>query len=151
MARLIEVIENKVIEGKGTENSPIREVLQIFSKDGELLADWDPVEIENAFKFRRLMNGQAIADSIPKPPAADHFRTRRTADEPILSDTWVHVLAIATTFRYGDGKLLWTTARFDPMLPTPAAKDIPYWRLMPEIPADALEIWETIPMFEAGK
>lgn len=38
------IILEEVKRGKGVEGDPIRNVRQIYSKDGELLAEFDPVE-----------------------------------------------------------------------------------------------------------
>ena len=42
-ARVIQVIETKAMRGSGTPKQPIREVIQYWSFDGELLAENDPL------------------------------------------------------------------------------------------------------------
>ena len=42
MAKLIEVIESHTLKGKGTDDSPLRNVYQLFTKDGELISEHDP-------------------------------------------------------------------------------------------------------------
>lgn len=43
-ARVIQVIETRAICGAGIENDPIREVIQYWSFEGELLAEHDTIE-----------------------------------------------------------------------------------------------------------
>lgn len=42
-ARIITVIETRSIRGHGITNDPVREVVQYWSTDGDLLAESDPV------------------------------------------------------------------------------------------------------------
>jgi hypothetical protein len=42
-AKVIQVIVTEAIEGRGTEDDPVRNVLQYWSLDGKLLAKVDPV------------------------------------------------------------------------------------------------------------
>lgn len=44
-AKIIEVIETDVCRGEGTDLDPCRRVKQYWSKDGELLAEKDPVTV----------------------------------------------------------------------------------------------------------
>lgn len=44
-AKVIEVIETIAIKGTGTENDPIREIIQYWSTKGEWLAENDPYEL----------------------------------------------------------------------------------------------------------
>ncbi|MBQ8435309.1 MAG: carboxypeptidase [Oscillospiraceae bacterium] len=45
-ARIIAVIRTTALRGLGTENDPVREVIQYWDLDGNLLAEKDPVARE---------------------------------------------------------------------------------------------------------
>jgi hypothetical protein len=47
MTKIIEVIETYVNKGKGTEESVIRQVYQLWTKDGKLIFENDPCPEEN--------------------------------------------------------------------------------------------------------
>jgi hypothetical protein len=38
------IITNNLVRGKGVEGDPMRKVLQVWSMDGELIAENDPVK-----------------------------------------------------------------------------------------------------------
>lgn len=42
-ARVIQVVETRAIMGAGTQEDPVREVVQYWSFDGEKLAERDPL------------------------------------------------------------------------------------------------------------
>jgi hypothetical protein len=46
MARIVEVIYAEQIRGRGTEKNPTRRVQQLWTKEGELLDELDPVMLE---------------------------------------------------------------------------------------------------------
>ena len=48
MARIIELILSLEQRGAGTEISPYRDVQQLYTKDGYLVAEYDPVGVRRA-------------------------------------------------------------------------------------------------------
>lgn len=42
MAKIVELIETDELVGAGTEDNPSRRLQQLWSKDGRLIADFDP-------------------------------------------------------------------------------------------------------------
>jgi hypothetical protein len=42
-AKVIQVIETKALRGEGVEGDPVRDILQYWTLDGRLIAEWDPV------------------------------------------------------------------------------------------------------------
>lgn len=56
-ARLVELLEVTVVEGKGTEECPVRHVTYYFRKDGEQVARRDQWEEEERGKATPRANG----------------------------------------------------------------------------------------------
>ena len=42
--RVMQVIQLRICRGKGIEGDPCREVVQIYTLDGELIAENDPIQ-----------------------------------------------------------------------------------------------------------
>jgi hypothetical protein len=55
-AKLREVLEIKIAEGEGTRESPIREVIYLCNKDGEVITRLDNYKTEEKFYFEESPN-----------------------------------------------------------------------------------------------
>ena len=50
--KLIEVIESYELRGTGIEKNPIRTIRVYYTKDGEVLAEYDPLLARPEFPFK---------------------------------------------------------------------------------------------------
>lgn len=68
-SQTMEVIRTIVLEGEGTEQSPARDVHYYYSKDGILIAVFDPAGITT------LKNGVVYRSKISKPEVCVQHQT----------------------------------------------------------------------------
>ena len=59
------IITNLTLRGSGVEMDPYRRVVQVYTKDGVLLAEHDPCLAELLRKVSNVMNG-AVKDNLER-------------------------------------------------------------------------------------
>lgn len=89
MAKVIQVIEADVTRGKGTEGDVFRSVKQIWTFDGELLAETDPVLLDGYF-YKVPENTKAAARAALKNGIRQYarFENRDDLADCILESIW---------------------------------------------------------------
>jgi hypothetical protein len=66
MARIVEFIETESFRGSGTEADPNRLCPQLWTKDGGLIAEYDPFEEASSFNPQKGINSWWRRDETQK-------------------------------------------------------------------------------------